>query len=101
MEMSIRKWSRDTGIFVTTLRYDGKNKRSPNILFEFGADASYPFHNCPAREELFVLEGSAIFGGAILTKGGCLYTSADSKHKFTSKGSCVLLFIVPEEVKIL
>lgn len=89
------------GIFVKTLRYDEGNKRSPTILLKFEAGSSYPYHNHPAGEELFVLEGSAIVEGATLTKGDYLYTPAAFKHKVISKEGCVLLFIVPEEVEIL
>ncbi len=87
------------GIFVKPLRKD-QHGRSPSILLKFEAGASYPYHNHPAGEELFVLEGTCIIEGAILNQGTYLYTPPGFKHSVTSEKGCILLFIVPEEVEI-
>jgi quercetin dioxygenase-like cupin family protein len=90
-----------TGIFIKALRYDEQAGRSPAILLKFEPGAKYPYHNHPAGEEVFVLEGSAIIEGARLSAGDYLYTPPGFKHAVTTETGCVLLFIVPEEVEIL
>lgn len=89
------------GIFVKVLRFDQQTKRAPTILLKFESEAKYPYHNHPAGEEVFVLEGDAIIGGQQLSAGDYLYTPPSFKHSVTSENGCVLLFIIPEEVEIL
>ncbi|MBC8046347.1 MAG: DUF4863 family protein [Fimbriimonadaceae bacterium] len=89
------------GIFVKVLRFDEQTKRSPTILLKFAAGAKYPYHNHPGGEEVFVLEGDAIFEGQKLSAGDYLYTPPDFKHEVTTENGCVMLFIIPEEVEIL
>ncbi|MEN7551708.1 cupin domain-containing protein [Rapidithrix thailandica] len=89
------------GIFVKALRFDEQTQRPPSILLKFEPGAQYPYHNHPAGEELFVLEGEAIIEGAKLTGGDYLYTPPQFKHSVATEKGCVLLLIVPEEVEIL
>jgi quercetin dioxygenase-like cupin family protein len=89
------------GIFVKALRFDEQTQRAPSILLKFEAGATYPYHNHPAGEEVFVLEGDAIIGGERLSAGDYLYTPPDCKHSVHSENGCVLLFIVPQEVEIV
>ncbi len=88
------------GIYIKPLRFN-KEGRPPSFLLKFEKGASYPYHNHPAGEELFVLEGSCIIEGITLKQGDYLYTPPNFKHGVTSKTGCVLYFIVPEEVEIL
>lgn len=89
------------GIFVKVLRYEESSRRVPTFLLKFEAGASYPYHNHPAGEEVFVLEGDATIGGEKLLAGDYLYTPPNFKHAVKSENGCVLLFVVPEEVEIL
>lgn len=89
------------GIFVKSLKFDPEKNRSTTIVLKFEPGASYPYHNHPAGEELFILEGSAHIAGAPLKKGDYLYTPPTFKHSVTSENGCTILFIVPEEVEIL
>lgn len=89
------------GIFVKVFRFDEQTQRAPVILLKFEAGASYPFHNHPAGEEAFVLEGEVIFEGEKLSAGDYLYTPPGCKHAVKSERGCVVLFIVPQEVEIL
>ncbi len=89
------------GVYVKVLRYDEQTKRAPTILLKFEPGARYPYHNHPAGEEIFVLEGDAILEGQQLFAGDYLYTPPGFKHAVTSEKGCVVLFIVPEEVEIL
>lgn len=89
-----------TGISVKVLRYDEKQQRPPTFMLRFEPGASYPYHNHPRGEELFVLEGSCIIEGANLVAGDYLYTPAGYKHAVKSETGCTLLFMVPAEVEI-
>ncbi|AZB33786.1 cupin domain-containing protein [Chryseobacterium bernardetii] len=89
------------GIFVKSLKFDPEQNRSTTILLKFEPGASYPYHNHPAGEELFILEGDAVIAGGNLKKGDYLYTPPSFKHSVTSENGCIILFIIPEEVEIL
>jgi quercetin dioxygenase-like cupin family protein len=89
------------GVWVKSLRYDDKTKRSPTILLKFDAGAEYPYHNHPGGEEIFVLKGSCIIEGAELKTGDYLYTPSGYKHGVKSEEGCVLLLMIPEEVEVL
>ncbi len=90
-----------TGIFVKVLRYDKTTRRAPTILLKFEAGASYPAHNHPGGEEIFVLEGEIRIGGDQLRAGDYLFTAQDNKHAVRTETGCVLLVSIPEEVEIL
>ncbi len=89
------------GISVISLHYDEARQRSTTILLKFDAGATYPYHNHPAGEEVYVLSGTAVFENVTLSEGDYLYTPPGFKHSVTTKTGCVMLFIVPEEVEIL
>ena len=89
------------GIFVKSLKFDPEQNRSTTILLQFEPGASYPYHNHPAGEELFIMEGEATIAGAHLEKGDYLYTPPGFKHGVTSENGCLILFVIPEEVEIL
>jgi len=90
-----------SGISVKVLRFDEENGRAPTILLKFEAGATYPAHDHPAGEEVFVLEGEVAFGKHHLRAGDYLYTPPGGKHAVWSKQGCVMLLCVPEEVVIL
>ena len=89
------------GIYVKILRFDEAAKRPPTFLLKFDSGASYPNHNHPGGEEVFVLEGEVRFGPTQLNAGDYLYTPPGAKHSVFSKSGCTMLFLVPEEVVIL
>jgi len=89
------------GVFVMSLRFDKKQNRSNTILLKFESGTSYPYHNHPAGEELFVLSGSCEIEGAILSEGDFLYTPPGFKHSVKSSGGCTLLLSIPEEVELI
>ena len=88
------------GVNVIPLRHD-ETGRAPSIMLKFEAGASYPYHNHPSGEELFVLEGSCFINEAKLEKGDYLYTPPNAKHSVRSETGCTLLFIIPKEIEIL
>lgn len=89
------------GVYVKALRYEGKQQRAPSILLKFEAGASYPYHNHPAGEELYVLRGSCTINESFLEAGDYLYTHPGQKHGVKSEHGCEILFMIPEEVEIL
>ena len=89
------------GISVISLRYDETKQRSTTILLKFEPGATYPYHNHPGGEEIFVLSGEAIFENVTLSKGDYLYTPVNFRHSVTAKTGCIMLFVIPEEVEIL
>lgn len=89
------------GIAVISLRYDEAAQRSTTILLKFEAGATYPYHNHPAGEEIFVISGEATLESATLSSGDYLYTPPGFKHSVTTKTGCTLLLMIPEEVEIL
>ena len=97
----VEKGIRYEGVFVKSLRFDQKQQRSPTIMLKFEPGASYPYHNHPGGEELFILTGEATIGGAVLKTGDYLYTPVNFKHAVSSEKGCIIFFMIPEEVEIL
>lgn len=89
------------GIWVKSLLFNEEQGRSTTIQLKFDPGASYPYHNHPAGEEIFVLQGEAIIENQLLSEGDYLYTPAGFKHSVQSKNGCTLLFVVPEEIELL
>lgn len=89
------------GVFVKVLQFDKKAKRAPTFLLKFEPGATYPAHNHPAGEEIFVIEGDIRLGKDHLHAGDYLYTAPNGKHAVRSKNGCVLLVKTPEAVEIL
>lgn len=89
------------GIYIKTLLFDDATGRAPTFLLKFDAGASYPLHNHPGGEEVFVLEGAVKFGKDELKTGDYLFTAAGNKHRVSTKTGCVLLLRVPQEVEII
>lgn len=90
-----------TGIYIKELLFDHETQRAPTILLKFEAGATYPAHNHPGGEEIFVLEGDLKLGKDHLFAGDYLYTAPDGKHAVWSQSGCIALLKVPQQVEIL
>jgi quercetin dioxygenase-like cupin family protein len=90
-----------SGVFVKVLRFDRETRRAPTILLKFDAGATYPAHNHPGGEEIFVLEGDLKVGKDHLYAGDYLYTPPDGIHAVWSENGCVVLVCVPKAVEVL
>jgi quercetin dioxygenase-like cupin family protein len=90
-----------SGVSVKVLRFDKETGRAPTILLKFEPGATYPAHNHPGGEEIFVLEGDISLGRDRLYAGDYLYTAPNNKHGVRSENGCVVLVNVPEEVEVL
>lgn len=89
------------GIHIKSLRHDSSSSRSPTIQLKFEPGASYPYHNHPSGEEIFVLEGEVTVGEITLRAGDYLYTPPGFKHRVSSERGCILHLVIPAEVEIL
>jgi quercetin dioxygenase-like cupin family protein len=89
------------GVYIKSLMFDEEAKRSPTIMLKFEANATYPLHNHPGGEEIFVLEGDIKLGKDELKTGDYLYTAVDNKHRVSTKNGCVVLLKAPKEVEII
>lgn len=89
------------GVSVVSLHYDEAKQRSTTIILKFEPGASYPYHNHPAGEEIFVISGEAILENTKILEGDYLYTPPQFKHSVRTEKGCTLLFVVPEEVELL
>jgi quercetin dioxygenase-like cupin family protein len=89
------------GVSVKVLRFDKAARRAPTILLKFEPGASYPAHNHPQGEEIFVLEGDIRLGKDHLRAGDYLFTAPNNKHAVHSERGCVVLVNIPQEVEII
>jgi len=90
-----------SGVYVKSLLFDDETQRSPTILLKFDAGATYPLHNHPSGEEIFVLEGDIKLGKDELKAGDYLFTAVGNKHRVSTKNGCVVFLKAPQEVEIL
>ncbi len=88
-----------SGVFVKPLRFDEETRRSPTILLKFAAGATYPAHNHPGGEEIFVIEGDIKLGKDHLYTGDYLYTAVNGKHAVRSENGCIVLVTCPSKSK--
>jgi len=90
-----------SGISVKVLQFDKEARRAPTILLKFEAGATYPAHNHPGGEEIFVIEGDIKLGVDHLYAGDYLYTAPNNIHAVRSVNGCVVLVKTPQEVEII
>lgn len=90
-----------SGIYVKSLLFDEEARRSPTILLKFDAGATYPLHDHPGGEEIFVLSGDIKLGKDELYAGDYLFTAIGGKHRVSTKNGCVVLLKAPKEVEII
>jgi len=92
--------SKVPGVSVKVLRSDEASGESA-ALVRLEPGASFPAHDHPAGEEVYVLEGDVRIGRHQLKVGDYLYTPPDGKHDAASTGGCVFLVTLPKPVVIL
>lgn len=102
MSSAAAEWrpSKVPGVAVKVLRSDKESGESA-ALVRLEAGTSFPAHDHPAGEEVFVLEGDVRIGRHQLKAGDYLYTPPDGKHAAASTAGCVFLVTLPKPVVIL
>jgi anti-sigma factor ChrR (cupin superfamily) len=88
------------GVSLKALRSDRETGGS-TILLKFEAGASFPAHNHPGGEEVYVIEGDIKLGKHELNAGDYLYTPPEGKHAAVSKNGCLILVSVAKPIEIL
>ena len=88
------------GVSLKVLR-SNKETGGSTVLLKFEAGATYPAHNHPGGEEVYVVEGDINLGKHELNAGDYLYTPPDGKHAAVSKDGCLILVSVPKAIEIL
>ena len=88
------------GVSVKVLRSDTTTGAS-SVLLRFEAGATFPVHNHPGGEEVYVLDGEVRLGDDVLKAGDYLYTSPGGKHPASSESGCLILVITPKGIEVL
>jgi len=88
------------GVSLKVLR-SNKESGESTILLRFEAGASFPAHNHPGGEEVYIIEGDIKLGKHELNAGDYLYTPPDGKHAAISKNGCLMLVSVAKPIEIL
>ena len=88
------------GVSKKVLRDDQQTGESA-LLLRFDADSTYPLHNHPGREEIFVLKGEVRVGKHALNVGDYLYTPPEGKHAVSSKNGCLVLLTLAQPIEII
>jgi len=95
------EWQRiGTGVTMKALRSHPASGSS-SALLKFEPGASFPAHNHPGGEEVYVLEGDVRLGHYVLHRGDYLYTPPGGKHAASSRNGCLLLVSNPEPIELL
>jgi quercetin dioxygenase-like cupin family protein len=89
-----------TGVSVRVLRADPASGGSSSLV-RFGPGVTFPAHDHPAGEEVFVIEGDVTIGPHRLKPGDYLYTPPNGKHAASSDGGCIFLVTLPKPVVFL
>jgi quercetin dioxygenase-like cupin family protein len=99
---STAEWTpaRIDGISVKVLRHDKATGESSSLV-RFAPGATFPAHDHPAGEEVFVLEGDVRIGSHRMQAGDYLHTPPGGIHAASSEGGCVFLVTLPKPVVIV
>jgi quercetin dioxygenase-like cupin family protein len=88
------------GVSKKILRYDEPTGEM-TLLLKFDPDSTYPAHNHPAGEEIFILEGDLRVGRDELGAGDYLYTPPNGKHAVSSRNGCLLFIRLAKPIELL
>lgn len=88
------------GVSMKALRSDPATGAA-TILVKLEAGASFPEHNHPGGEEVFVLEGDVQLDQRHLGAGDYLYTPPGEKHAVWTQKGCTLFAVLPKPIEIL
>jgi anti-sigma factor ChrR (cupin superfamily) len=87
------------GVFIKTLyKFEAGGS---TILIKMEPNSSFPLHNHPADEEVFVIEGEVRVGKYQLSKGDYLFTPQETIHAPFTREGCVLLARSSEAIEFL
>jgi anti-sigma factor ChrR (cupin superfamily) len=88
------------GVSKKILRYDEPSGEM-TLLLKFEPNSTYPAHNHPGGEEIFILGGDLHVGRDELGVGDYLYTPPDGKHAVSSRSGCLLFIRLAKPIELL
>lgn len=88
------------GVAKKVMRVDDETGEQA-LLLRFEPGATYPLHNHPGREEIYVLEGGIRVGGHDMQPGDYLYTPPEGKHDVSSKSGCIVFLTLARPIELL
>jgi quercetin dioxygenase-like cupin family protein len=96
-----RQWraTAHAGVEVCVLRQNEQGGGA--ALVRFAAGARFPHHDHPGGEEVYVLEGRCVVGGATLVAGDFLWTAPGGVHDLRAEDSTVIYVSTPNGVRII
>jgi quercetin dioxygenase-like cupin family protein len=80
------------GIGRIALR-DDADTGAQTLLFRLDAGATYPEHDHPTGEDIYVLEGDMQIGDVSLVKGDYYRTPPGGRNSNSSKNGCTVLVV--------
>jgi anti-sigma factor ChrR (cupin superfamily) len=89
------------GVSKKILRYDEVTGGEMTLLLKFEPESTYPAHNHPGGEEIFILEGDLRVGREELGVGDYLYTPPEGKHAVSSRSGCLLFIRLAKPIELL
>jgi quercetin dioxygenase-like cupin family protein len=92
--------SRIPGVSFRLLRAGGE-ANAGTYLVRMEPGTSYPPHDHPAGEEVFVVAGSMRVGPDRLSAGSYLYTPPGGTHDAATEAGCTFLVVLPGPVRFL
>ena len=91
---STLEWKRAApGVGRIALRDDAPTG-AQTLLFKFEPRASYPEHDHPTGEDIYVIEGDMQIGDFSLTKGDYFRTPPGGRNSNRSEHGCVVLVVI-------
>jgi|RhiMetdeSRZDD1v2_1073273.scaffolds.fasta_scaffold1392738_2 quercetin dioxygenase-like cupin family protein len=96
-----RQWraTSHAGVEACVLHQNGQGGGA--ALVRFAAGARFPRHDHPGGEEVYVLEGRCVVGGATLVAGDFLWTPPGEVHDLHAEHATVIYVATPSGVRIL
>lgn len=88
------------GVAKKVLRSDDETGEQA-LLLRFEPGATYPLHNHPGREEIYMLEGDLRVGGHDMRPGDYLYTPPEGKHDVSTMNGCIVFLTLAKPIALL
>jgi quercetin dioxygenase-like cupin family protein len=92
--------SKIPGVSYKALKISGA-ENAGTFLVRMEPSTSYPAHEHPEGEEVFVVSGSLRVGPDRLSEGGYLYTPPGGAHDADTRDGCTFLVVLPAPVRFL
>ena len=92
--------SKIPGVSYKSLRMSGE-RNAGTYLVKMAPGTSYPPHDHPQGEEVYVVSGSMRVGADRLSAGDYLYTPPGAAHDADTSEGCVFFVVLPSPARFL